>query len=157
MKKILFGLALLAISTGAFAANVPARQDKKTCTEQTCKEKKECKKEAKACKDAKACNKDAKKCSKDAKQCAKEAKQCRKGEKACNRPNPFEGLNLTDDQKKKIEALKSQNCNKGDKKACLESLKNILTPEQYNQFLENGFCKKGHKKGHKTSDKKAKK
>lgn len=79
------------------------------------------------------------------------------------RPNPFEGINLTDKQKSELQALrdnsraekmKADEKKKADKKAemkemmekrqnarkdYLAKIKGILTPEQYVQFLENSF------------------
>lgn len=77
--------------------------------------------------------------------------------------NPFEGLNLTADQKAKLEALresrkcgKAQECKQGqqagrrDRKQCkqeyLGKVKEILTPEQYTQFLENQVMRNGGKR-----------
>ena len=73
--------------------------------------------------------------------------------------NPFEGLNLTADQQAKLEALKPERKAVGDKNKAdrqkeredraeagkqarveqLAKIKDILTPEQYLQFLENNF------------------
>ncbi|MDE5568959.1 MAG: Spy/CpxP family protein refolding chaperone [Muribaculaceae bacterium] len=102
----------------------------------------------------------------DNKDCKKQATECtkqKKCDKECRKVmNPFEGLNLTAEQQTKLDALK-QNCpmkadrqkvDKQDKKdmksemmakrvQCkrdfLAQVKNILTPEQYVQFLENSF------------------
>lgn len=90
----------------------------------------------------------------DNNQCKKEAcgKQCgHEMKKDC--PNPFEGLNLTQEQKDKLGALQAP-CkkDKADKQKQrqqrdslaraaraqhLADIKAILTPEQYVQFLEN--------------------
>lgn len=103
-----------------------------------------------------------------------EVKKDRKAHKA-NRS--FEGLNLTDDQKAKIQALKAQKADKAKAQAqadkakkkeakdkmragkrqarqdYLASLKSILTPEQYTKFLENNFVQKGDMaKNHRTRD-----
>lgn len=60
--------------------------------------------------------------------------------------NPFEGLNLSADQKSKLEALKAdrqKNCeerrkaSRDNRKARLEQIKAILTPDQYVAYLEN--------------------
>ncbi len=80
-------------------------------------------------------------------------------EPKCCTANPFEGLNLTQEQQTKIDALKAEcktRCDKAkaDKKErraerasqqrtnradMLAKLKGILTPEQYVKFLENNF------------------
>ena len=72
-------------------------------------------------------------------------------------PNPFEGMNLTQEQKDKLKAMapcckdQKQACKQEDgrhKQACdsiaragqekfLADVKSVLTPEQYVQFLEN--------------------
>lgn len=109
---------------------------------------------------------DAKKCNKT--ECDKE--QCSADK--CNRACPFEELNLTDAQKEKIKELNAKKCQdkanakanakadkKADKKARKEAckqarldylaqLKTILTPEQYEKYLENDFANGGnHEKG----------
>ena len=82
-------------------------------------------------------------------------KECKKGDN-CDRKrpdfNPFEGLNLTENQQSKLNDLKSECCKrkesgqKGDKqkpdrreakREYLAKVKSILTPEQYVTFLEN--------------------
>lgn len=106
------------------------------------------------------------------------------GDKSCcTAPNPFEGLNLTEQQQKKIDELRQANrqqklANDSIRKAnrdqkmrdfknkrseYLKSVKAILTPEQYVQYLENSYvnspaprhgnknkqgCKRGGNKKH---------
>lgn len=78
------------------------------------------------------------------------------------RPNLFEGLNLTTEQQSQLEALKGSRANNGqaqaegqnrpDRKAkkqeFLAKVKGILTPEQYTQFLENAFVNGPAKRHH---------
>lgn len=85
--------------------------------------------------------------------------------------NPFEGLNLTEAQQSKLDALKAErrarmekagkdNKQQKDslkaqgrqnrldaKKSYLMSIKEILTPEQYVQFLENAYLNPAPAKG----------
>lgn len=83
--------------------------------------------------------------------CTPEAKcqsvgKCKKAKTECK--NPFAGLNLNDSQKQAIKDLKKPSC-KGDtasgkdrktvRSEYLAKIKSILTPEQYQQFLENNF------------------
>ncbi len=113
------------------------------------------------------CNNDCKKeCTTE---CAKPEK-CRKGDKkTCN---PFEGLNLTEQQQAALKAIpcprevmkasrqqckdNKTECNKADRRKMskdiklnyLKQVKSVLTPEQYVQFLENNFVNQGfHKAG----------
>lgn len=106
-----------------------------------------------------------------------EQTEVRKDRKAHKTNRSFEGLNLTDDQKAKIQALKTQRADKAKaqaqadkakkkeakakaraekmqaRKDYLASLKSILTPEQYTKFLENNFVHKGDPaKGHRAHD-----
>lgn len=101
----------------------------------------------------KACDK------KEKKECVQDKKECRKG------ANVFANLNLTDDQKAKLKALR-ENCQKQrfekekakrdsakakrearmkeqrqERENFLKEIKSILTAEQYVQFLENEFLK----------------
>lgn len=88
---------------------------------------------------------------------------CAAGDKVKKAQNPFEGLNLTADQKTKLDALRQQCAadrkqakeqakerKDRDRKDRMESyrqmradrlakIKNILTPEQYVKFLENQY------------------
>lgn len=88
---------------------------------------------------------------------------CAAGDKVKKAQNPFEGLNLTADQKTKLDALRQQCAadrkqakeqakerKDRDRKDRMESyrqmradrlakIKNILTPEQYMKFLENQY------------------
>ena len=73
---------------------------------------------------------------------------CKKSKSECT--SPFAGLNLNDTQKQAIKDLKKPSC-KGDtetgkdrktaRSEYLAKIKTILTPEQYQQFLENNFVK----------------
>lgn len=82
------------------------------------------------------------------------AQQCpQQCDSACMTPCPrqqcaFDNLNLTDAQKQKLKALcekqqQNKKAAKADRKAAkkarLEEIKGILTPEQYVMFLENHF------------------
>lgn len=109
--------------------------------------------------------------------------QCQQAGKANKtaRPNPFEGLNLTEQQQTELQALtpqksgvkgnKAQNGEKADKtkeqakaekqakraenrqkmiqnrRDYLAKVKDILTPEQYVQFLENNYVNRAAKSG----------
>lgn len=103
-------------------------------------------------------------CCKNQETCCKTEQSCckdkAKGEKP-SRPNPMEGLNLTPEQQQAVDALnqkyaqkrkdalkekgeaaaKARKEGKDTKKAYLEELKGILTPEQYTQYLENQVAK----------------
>lgn len=140
-KIMLIALSALFIGGTAFAAE-PA-----TCTTQ--------------CPAGKECRKDKKECEKNRKSC--DAKQnCNDGKK-CDRPNPFEGITLTAEQKTKLEALK-QECKTRENKVkegvkaegrkagersreWLGKVKEVLTPEQYVTFLENSFVSKDGRHG----------
>lgn len=98
----------------------------------------------------------------------KAKKECQKGQKCdgkqrCQEFNPFEGLNLTENQQAKLNDLKSEFCKKQEnrkaegqqkmdknkkddkqrpdrrqaKREYLAKVKSILTPDQYVTFLEN--------------------
>lgn len=85
--------------------------------------------------------------------------------------DPFATLNLTDDQKTKLQALKPQRPTKEDRQAAreqkrnarqmqrkvyLDQVKAILTPEQYVEFLEVSYLTpdKGGRPGLKDGKKK---
>lgn len=106
----------------------------------------------------------------------KEQKACCKDGKKQDRPNPFEGLNLSEKQQSELKALAESRKaemkkNDADRKArkaedkakkqqakadkmqarkdYLAKIKGILTPEQYVQFLENSFLNnRGGAMGH---------
>lgn len=127
MKKVLAAIAVMAGAGFAAQAQEPVKCDNKVCPEQ-----------AQLC---------------DQQQCAPQ--QCA--------PCPFDGLNLTEDQKTKIKALgqakfDARNAKKAEKAQAkaqakadrrearnaarreeLAKIKEILTPEQYVQFLENSW------------------
>lgn len=88
----------------------------------------------------------------------KAKKECRMNKKCdgqkCDAFNPFEGLNLTENQKAKLNDIKAECSKKRDevkkenqqkqrvdrqqmKRDYLAKVKGILTPEQYVTFLEN--------------------
>lgn len=77
---------------------------------------------------------------------------CKKADNRGNKHNPFEGITLTEQQKTALEGLKPAKCDQtgnnttADKQRpdrrqgrrdYLNSVKNILTPDQYVVFLEN--------------------
>lgn len=103
----------------------------------------------------------------------KQENACVKKDGRKMRPNPFEGLQLSDAQKaqlkqlnekckterkqmkearkenRKAEAAKDRTSRLEAKKAYLEQVKAIVGPEQYVIFLENSFLQKGDmKKGY---------
>ncbi len=51
----------------------------------------------------------------------------------------FDGLNLTDQQKEQLASLRKNTSRDFNRKDQLAKIKTILTPEQYQQFLENAF------------------
>lgn len=103
-------------------------------------------------------------CTNNQTKCQK-AEKCGKEKGKC--VNPFDGLNLTDAQKQSLKDIKkpsckkdssctkaNKECTKADKKEMkaervqrmktarkeyLSQIQQILTPEQYQQFLENNF------------------
>lgn len=103
-------------------------------------------------------------CTNNQAKCQK-AEKCGKEKGKC--VNPFDGLNLTDAQKQSLKDIKkpsckkdsgctkaNKECTKADKKEMkaeraqrmktarkeyLSQIQQILTPEQYQQFLENNF------------------
>ena len=114
-------------------------------------------------------------------ECKKEGKKCHKGDKKddkkfdkrAKRPqvNPFNGIELTPDQKQKIDQLKADRKAKreADKKAGKEARKaereqfnaevaKILTPDQYNQYQLNcDSIKRMPSKGKKVKAKESRK
>lgn len=111
--------------------------------------------DGKACNDCAAC----KDC-KDGKSC-KECKDCKAGNGVCKN---IKRDNLSREEKMKLKEERRARIVETRKKY-LEGVKNILTPEQYDKFLENSYLSKAsnHKnfksKGHakrygKTHDKK---
>lgn len=125
MKKTILSFAVLLVSSlGITAVAQTTQPDQKACPAKTEKAKSCCKKDA--------------------------PKYC-----------PFDGLNLTDKQKSELKSIcpqkpskeqvaKAKSEKQAQKKACRENrmqarrdylakVKNILTPEQYVQFLENSY------------------
>lgn len=140
MKKVILGLAFLTMTSVSFSAF--AQKNNEKCTTE-CTAKKECKKEGK-------------------KECGKKCDDAK-----CNKASQrgafmFEGLNLSDVQKEKIKALQAaQRVSKQeaaqeakatketkiairkDRKELrakyLQDLKEILSGDQYQQFLQNYY------------------
>ena len=85
---------------------------------------------------------------KDCDKCPKQEQMC-SAKDSCMRPemrrghqqmlpNAFEGIELTEQQKASLKALRTQEKGKRDgRKEYLGKVKEILTPEQYVTFLEN--------------------
>lgn len=139
MKKKVLGLALIALSLAGFSAAAQQNADTKA----------------------------------QGKELRKELKGQRHGER--KHINPFEGLNLTEAQQgslqqldnKRKEARKAQaqagkesrqkmktemrGQRKAARKAYLDEVKAILTPEQYVNFLENNYLNAAGRKGHKSA------
>lgn len=140
MKKNLIVTAAAAIALFGFSAlaQTPSNDNKAEC----CKEKTECKADCKDCKNVDCTNPDCKKADKKG---PKKLEGNRKMERG-PRPDLFEGITLSDEQKSKIEALhpkKSESNERNPEKAreqhqeMLKAFKEILTPEQYAKFEEN--------------------
>lgn len=72
--------------------------------------------------------------------CDSVCKPCGPG-RACS---VFDGLNLSDKQKEQIETLRKESPRAMNRKDRLAKIKTILTPEQYQQFLENAFVNGGN-------------
>lgn len=142
MKKSILSIAVMAASLFSFSAFAQAPSK----PAENCSAAKECVNGKKACQNPQNC---------------KNPQNCQNGP-ACapQRPcaaDPFAGINLSQDQKTKLNALKEQRMTKRDaadksrkdrfqqrdsmaracKKEYLESVKEILTPDQYVIFLEN--------------------
>ena len=119
---------------------------KKGCDGKACNDCAACKdcKDGKSCKECTAC----KDC-KDGKTC-KECKDCKAGNGVCKN---MKRDNLSREEKMKLKEERRARIVETRKKY-LEGVKNILTPEQYNKFLENSYLSKAsnHKnfksKGH---------
>lgn len=92
------------------------------------------------------------KCNVDSVECCKKNKCDKKGSRM---QSLFAGLNLTDAQKEQLKALRpvpgkvdkeKVEKSKEPRKEYLNKVKEILTPEQYTQFLENCVMSKDGKK-----------
>lgn len=153
MKQNFLTAAVVAIA-GLFAAPAFAQTAScnATCNAPKCENKEQC--EKRECK----------------KPCRNE--QCTKTECSKDRlPSPFDGIELSDSQKKQFEALNAEQAAKAkqnkeqakedrkkasaDRKACkqqcrneyLAKVKGILTPEQYVKYLENCYINSGRPDG----------
>lgn len=125
-------LAVMAMTAGAAMAQ--SNDDNKKCATNDCAKTEQCQKQ----------------------------KECKKGgdckmQKDCKKTCEFEGLNLTDAQKEQLKTIKEEqkaqrqakkeaakaqrDASKANRqearKAYLEKVKAVLTPEQYVQYLEN--------------------
>lgn len=147
MKKVILSLAILvATSMASFAATdnktenaTNACQSNTECpVNGTCPEKKE--KTAKCCKAFEGIDLTAEQKAK----LAELRKNCT-ADKEKNKESKDKKSNLTDEQKKQLKGERKAKHLEARKKY-LESVKAILTPEQYNQFLENSYLSKNHKK-----------
>lgn len=145
MKKILLGLVFATIASGL--ASAKSHDNKRDCS------------------------------------CPPQQDSCRRASQKPQCPSPFEGIELTSEQKTKLDALKDecdpqkQKCDKAKadkqkakkqeiaerqqakRKEYLAKIKEILTPEQYVQFLENSFMqhrpdKKGFRPDRKQKERK---
>lgn len=139
MKKKLIALSFLSLfGLATFTANAQTAEPK-ALQEQGC------------------CKKD----KKDKKDCADKKVKC-VDKKKCLKNNPFEGINLTEDQKQKIEQLKAdrKQQKEQDKKAAADKkqkdrdqfnakLATILTADQMAQYNANCEKMKAHKKDRK--------
>lgn len=144
MKKKIFGIAIAAValmtSASAFA------QKPTQCKKEECKKEIVCKKDT--------CTT----CKNDTCTTCKKDRHCR---------NPFEGITLTPEQQKQLDAIRPQRPQKGDRQAqgadrqarrearqqYFDQVKTILTPEQYEQFMKNIKKDRPHKKGKKFDGK----
>lgn len=147
MKKVILSLAILvATAMASFAATDNKTENAtkacKSTTEcpvnGTCPENKE--KTAKCCKAFEGINLTAEQKAK----LAELRKNCT-AEREKNKETKGKKCNLSDEQKRQLKAECKAKCLEARKKY-LESVKSILTPEQYNQFLENSYLSKNHKK-----------
>lgn len=146
MKKTFFGIFALALSMVGFAATAQTSSSTDKSGQEVCNHKCGCK----DCKDSKSCTD---------KNC-----DCKKAHRK-GQHNPFADLNLTPEQQKKIDAINDQYLPKRDRKdgdkakadnngqrrdreamreeakaqrdEYLSKIKEVLTPEQYNKFIEN--------------------
>ncbi len=145
MKKQLFSIALAALAVLTVTTSASAAKPEGTCDNNT-----ECQAPGK------------KKCKK---QKHDRRERCQGADSAvCN---PFEGLNLTDQQTEALKAIPNPHQvmkaakQQADSTTCtrtmlqdvrknyLAQVKQVLTPEQYTQFLENFYVKQMPMKGKK--------
>lgn len=150
MKKVILSLAVLvATSISAFAATdnktetgVPACTSQTACKSKTacCEKKEKCNRAERAFEGIDLTAEQQTKLAELRKNClaGKPAKVCKEAKDNCK-------SNLTDEQKKQMKAERRAKQFEARKKY-LEGVKSILTPEQYNKFLENSYLSKSAKK-----------
>lgn len=96
-------------------------------------------------------------CAQNRQECAGHQEGCRQNRcdgqhRQCQAPNPFEGIELTQEQTAAIEQARAncrqacseaadsaRTCRRENRAQMLNTIKGILTPEQYVKFLENSF------------------
>lgn len=141
MKKVILGLAILmATSISPISAKDNSTQNK-TCSNTECAQKgPQCGQRNKSCKAFEGIELTAEQKTK----IAELRKNCKENEvKNCEKKDKGDFKNMTEEQKKQFKAEMKAKRLEGKKKY-LENLKSILTPAQYNKFLENHFLF-GHK------------
>lgn len=153
MKKVILSLAILvATSFASFAAI----DNKTENTTSVCKSKTECLVNG-TCPDNSSCTAKKEKTPKCCKAfegidlSAEQKAKLAELRKSCiadrekNKVSKDKKSNLSDEQKKQLKAERKAKHLEARKKY-LENVKAILTPEQYNQFLENSYLSSHHKK-----------
>lgn len=147
MKKVILSLAILVATSMASFASTDNKNDNVTsvCKSQTecpvngvCTEKKE--KTPKCCKAFEGIDLTAEQKAK----LAELQKGCT-ADRDKNKASKDKKDNLTKEQKKQLKAERRAKHLEARKKY-LENVKSILTPEQYNKFLENSYLSSHHKK-----------
>lgn len=144
MNKKVLAMALAAfVATAGMTISAANDDNNATLTEQT----------GKACKNKKDCKKG------DCKKGEGRKGDCKKGDGKRGENPMFKGIELTEEQQAAVQNFKKQHCEatKAEKKAACEKnreafmqeMKNILTPEQYQQLEKNVAEMQANKEQHK--------